>query len=80
MKKSFNGYKKFIVVAVISVAATIFFSYHVANVLFGNNSFEVYSSLKHKKNYLENEILRLQQENAFLQKEYLELKNLEPEE
>lgn len=79
MKKS-NGYKKFILVALFSVAATIFFSYHVANVLFGDNSFEVYDSLKHKKSYLKNEILRLQQENAFLQKEYLELKNLEPEE
>jgi cell division protein FtsB len=80
MKNSINSYKKFILVALFSVAATIFFSYHVANVLFGNNSFEVYDSLKHKKSYLQNEILRLQQENAFLQKEYLELKNLEPEE
>jgi len=34
----------------------------------------------HKKEYLENEILRLQKENASLQKEYFELKNLEPEE
>ena len=30
--------------------------------------------------YLEDEISRLQKENAYLQKEYFELKNLEPEE
>lgn len=35
---------------------------------------------KHKKEYLEDEISRLQKENAYLQKEYFELKNLEPEE
>ncbi|BAK71766.1 conserved hypothetical protein [Aliarcobacter butzleri ED-1] len=41
---------------------------------------QVYSDLKHKKEWLESEILRLQRENAYLQKEYFELKNLEPEE
>ena len=41
---------------------------------------QVYNSLKHKKEYLEDEISRLQKENAYLQKEYFELKNLEPEE
>ncbi|WP_228126530.1 septum formation initiator [Candidatus Marinarcus aquaticus] len=53
---------------------------HVANLLFGTNSYEVYDSLKNKKAYLKNEITRLQFENARLQKEYFELKNLEPEE
>ena len=52
----------------------------MANTLFGNNSLEVYSSLKDKKIYLEEEIIRLQEDNAYLQKEYFELKNLEPEE
>jgi cell division protein FtsB len=56
------------------------FSYHWVNLLFGDNSLQVYSSLKHKKEYLRREILRLQKENAYLQKEYFELKNLEPEE
>ena len=37
------------------------------------------NSLKYKKEYLQGEILRLQRENAYLQKEYFELKNLEPE-
>ena len=72
--------KRFTVIAIISVAITLFLSYHVANLLFGVNSLEVYDSLKGKRTYLKSEILRLQEDNARLQKEYFELKNLEPEE
>ncbi len=78
--KHLNAYKKFILVVIISLIATIFLSYHAVIVLFGDNSLQVYNSLKDKKEYLEEEILRLQKENAYLQKEYFELKNLEPEE
>ena len=78
--KLLTAYKKFILIVFISLIFTIFFSYHTVNVLFGDNSLQVYNSLKYKKNYLEDEILRLQRENAYLQKEYFELKNLEPEE
>lgn len=80
MKKKTKGYRKFIVIVIASIAFTIFLSYHVANILFGDNSLEVYNSLKYKKDYLETEIIRLQKNNAHLQKEYFELKNLEPEE
>ena len=78
--KHLNAYKKFILVVIISLIATIFLSYHAVIVLFGDNSLQVYNSLKYKKEYLENEISRLQRKNAYLQKEYFELKNLEPEE
>lgn len=71
--------RKFIVIAIGSIAFTMFLSYHVSIILFGENSLEVYSDLIDKKNYLQNEITRLQKENANLQKEYFELKNLEPE-
>lgn len=80
MKNFLHSYKKFIAIAIVSIAITIFLSYHVANTLFGKSSLEVYSSLKDKKSYLEREIVRLQEDNAYLQKEYFELKNLEPEE
>ena len=80
MKKFLRDYKKFIVIVFGSIALTIFLSYHVANVLFGDNSIEVYNSLTNKKSYLQKEIIRLQKDNAHLQKEYFELKNLEPEE
>ena len=79
-QKKTKGYQGFILVAVVSLLATIYLSYHTVNVLFGDNSLQVYNSLKYKKEYLEEEILRLQKENAYLQKEYFELKNLEPEE
>ena len=77
--KLLAAYKKFILVVFISLFITILFSYHTVNILFGDNSLQVYNSLKYKKDYLEGEILRLQRENAYLQKEYFELKNLEPD-
>ena len=80
MKQKMRAYNKFVVVALFSLVLTIYLSYHATNVLFGDNSLQVYNSLKYKKEYLESEILRLQKENAYLQKEYFELKNLEPEE
>jgi len=83
VKKDFNLIKsinKFIIVAAISIAVTLFLANHVADLLFGKNSFEVYSSLNKKEIHLKDEIKRLQLENARLQKEYFELKNLEPEE
>ncbi|QKF83330.1 FtsB family cell division protein [Halarcobacter ebronensis] len=80
MHENRHTIKKFSLIAVLSTAVTVFLGYHVSNILFGDNSLEVYSSLKHKKEYLQSEIKRLQEENAYLQKEYFELKNLEPEE
>ena len=80
MKQKMRIYNKFIVFVLFSLVLTIYLSYHATNVLFGDNSLQVYNSLKNKKEYLEEEILRLQKENAYLQKEYFELKNLEPEE
>ena len=70
----------FMLVVIFSLLATVYFAYHWVNLLFGDNSIQVYNSLKHKKEYLEDEISRLQKENAYLQKEYFELKNLEQEE
>lgn len=62
------------------VAVTIIFALYVAKLLFsGKNSLETYENLKTKKVQLEQEIKRLQKQNALLQKDYFELKNLEPE-
>jgi len=77
--KKMRVFNKFIGIVLLSLLLTIYLSYHATNVLFGDNSLQVYNSLKYKKEYLEDEILRLQKENAYLQKEYFELKNLEPE-
>jgi len=69
-------YNKFILIVLFSLALTVYLSYHATNILFGDNSLQVYNSLKYKKEYLEDEILRLQKENAYLQKEYFELKKV----
>lgn len=79
MKRNVHEIKRFSVIAIGSIVVTLFLSYHVAILLFGSNSLDVYNSLKDKRVYLINEIKRLQEENAHLQKEYFELKNLEPE-
>ena len=71
---------KLIIVAAFFVAVTVVFATYIAGLLFsGKNSLETYDNLKTKKVQLEQEIKRLQLQNAALQKEYFELKNLEPE-
>ena len=65
---------------IVAIILTIFFAYYSAEILFsGKNSLDTYNDLKIKKVQLEEEIKRLQAENAALQKDYFELKNLEPE-
>ncbi|MCI0501279.1 MAG: septum formation initiator [Epsilonproteobacteria bacterium] len=65
---------------IVSIVITIFFANYVASLLFsGKNSLDTYNDLLTKKVQLEEEIKRLQSENASLQKDYFELKNLEPE-
>jgi hypothetical protein len=55
------------------------FILHVSDLLFGENSLKMYLLAKERRAYLKNEIVKLQKENAKLQKDYFELKNLEPE-
>lgn len=47
--------------------------------LFGDNSLEVLLQLEEYEEYLQHEINSYKSENAALQKEYFELKELEPE-
>lgn len=60
-------------------AVALFLAMHLANLLFGTNSLSVYLDLYDKRDYLEDAIQKYHIENAKLQKEYFELKNLEPE-
>ncbi len=71
---------KFILVVIVAIIITIVFARYVSELLFeGKNSFKVYDALKSQKNQLQDNIKDLQFDNARLQKEYFELKNLEPE-
>jgi len=61
------------------IIITVLFAEYVASLLFsGKNSLETYSTLKLKKVQLKQQIESLQFSNAKLQKDYFELKELEP--
>ena len=51
---------------------------YVGDLLYGVNSLNVLEDLTHKEANLKNSIEKLREENARLQKEYFELKGLEP--
>jgi hypothetical protein len=71
---------RLIIVSIISIIITIFFANYIASLLFtGKNSLETLNNLRIKQKQLGNEIIKLQRYNASLQKDYFELKNLEPE-
>jgi len=81
MIEMIKGNKQFIVISAILVTLTFLIAYYISYLLFyGDNSYEVYSKLKIQKMKLQQDIKTLQIQNASLQKKYLELKNLEPEE
>jgi len=63
-----------------AVAAVVLVALYISNLLFGNASLEVLMHLEGYERHLKKEIVRLKQENADLQKEYFELKELEPAE
>ena len=72
---------KFLLLSLSLIIFIIISAIYISNLMFaGKNSFDVYSGLKTTKLQLQNEIKQLQFENATLQKKYLELKNLEPDE
>jgi len=50
---------------------------YIGILLFGDNSLDVLLRLESYEDYLKDEIIRLKQENATLQKEYFELKELD---
>jgi len=61
-------------------AVVIVVAVYVGLLLFGTNSVEVLYTLKVQKKSLERSIKYLKKENARLQKEFFELKELEPTE
>lgn len=60
------------------ILSMIFLGFYVGNLLFGVNSFKVLNTLEAKEQSLRVEIEKLKEYNAKLQKEYFELKGLEP--
>lgn len=52
---------------------------YIGNLFFGTNSVRILWSLEATKEQLQKKVSALQQENALIQKEYFELKGLEPQ-
>ncbi len=63
----------------ISFVVIVLLGLYLNVLLFGDNSLEVLLQLEEYEQYLQDEIGRYKHENSSLQKEYFELKELEPE-
>ncbi|MBL0687410.1 MAG: septum formation initiator [Sulfurospirillum sp.] len=60
-------------------AIVVGFGIYVGDILFGKSSLDVLFELQSEKQILEQNIKVFKQNNAILQKEYFELKNLDPD-
>ncbi len=69
------SFPKFLTALVIIVVLAIY----LGILLFGDNSLEVLLQLEEYEDYLQHEINSYKSQNAALQKEYFELKELEPD-
>ncbi len=63
---------KFLMLLIIILLLGIY----IGILLYGTNSFEVLLELQDYETYLQNDVIRLRDENAALQKEYFELKEI----
>ena len=57
----------------------IFFGIYLGIIFYGTNSLEVLLGLEEYENFLQNEVVKLRDENAELQREYFELKEISAE-
>lgn len=55
------------------------FGIYVGDLLFGKSSLDVLLNLQSDQEHLSQKVLELKRENALLQKEYFELKDLDPD-
>lgn len=60
------------------VVAILLFGWYIGVLLFGENSLLALTKLQNEKRQLTREVVRLQAENEKLQKDFFELKQLEP--
>jgi len=63
---------------VLLLLIVIVFGIYVGNVLFGKSSLEVLLGLQESRDILKENVKTIKAENALLQKDYFELKQLEP--
>ena len=75
-KKKFD--KLFYFKVTLLLLVVIVFGIYVGNVLFGKSSLEVLLGLQESRDTLKANVRSIKAENALLQKDYFELKQLEP--
>lgn len=63
---------KFLILILIVLA----FGIYIGLILYGTNSLEILFGLEEYENYLQDEVYRLKHDNAQLQREYFELKEI----
>lgn len=73
--KGFSFYMKIFSLLVVVVS----FGVYVGDMLFGKSSLDVLLNLQSEKQILERSVENFKNKNAILQKEYFELKDLDPE-
>ncbi len=79
-KKEWLGIRNFTFTKLIFLISLIMgFGLYIGNLLFGVDSLSVLEELSKKEQILQLNIEKLKEENAKLQKDYFELKGLEPE-
>jgi cell division protein FtsB len=62
------------------ILSVIIAAIFIGEIFFGKNSLEVYHTLQNEKIHFKKKIKKIQNENASLQREYFELKSLQPKE
>lgn len=84
--ENINGLKNFysrlnfsVLKALIIILIVISLGIYIGNILFGKNSIEVLNALEYDKSRLQEVIIKLKNDNAALQKEYFELRQLDPD-
>lgn len=77
IKKTYK--RKFFFKLFVLFIGVILFAIYVGDTLFGTSSLDVLLNLQADKDLLQKRVLYLKRQNASLQKEYFELKQLDPE-
>ncbi len=70
---------KFVLKMFALVVLVVIFGVYIGDMLFGKSSLDVLLNLQMQKDELQRDVIKLKSQNAQLQKEYFELKQLDPE-
>ncbi len=73
-----RGKRSFFIKIFLLILVVVIFGIYVGDILFGKSSLEVLLDLQDSRDSLKQNVKMIKKRNARLQKEYFELKQLEP--